>query len=81
MLSSCGFVSRKVYPDKERRRSSVLDMMMNGGVVEVEGEGGREEEVAVEGMRRQKSLVVPEGEGRSEVEVVAEGGGGEAHAF
>jgi len=60
MLSSCGFVSRKVYPDKERRRSSVLDMMMNGGVVEVEGEGGREEEVAVEGMRRQKSLVVPE---------------------
>ena len=48
---------------------------------DTKGEGGREEEVAVEGMRRQKSLVVPEGEGRSEVEVVAEGGGGEAHAF
>jgi hypothetical protein len=74
---------RGVYPARVRRRSSALLVMMNGGVVEVEGEeegeGGTEEEVVVEGVRREKSLVVPEGEG--EGEVVAEGGGGEAHAF
>ena len=67
---------RGVYPAKKRWRTNVLDMMMNGGVVEVEGEGGREEEVGE--MKREKSLVVPEGEGG---EVLAEGEGGEAHAF